>query len=82
MRGGYWNSYLSVSNYATDEAAKNELFRLERTYPDADIVYVTGETSDAIRLAYKNYFDDAVEFLERIAESSLNLGIRPPVLGT
>jgi putative GTP pyrophosphokinase len=25
MRGGYWNSYLSVSNYATDEAAKQDL---------------------------------------------------------
>jgi hypothetical protein len=81
MRGGAWNSYLSVSNYATDEAAKQELFRLERAYPDADVVYVTGETSDAVRLAYKNYFDDAVEFLEKVAESSRALGIRPPVLG-
>jgi len=81
MRGGAWNSYLSVSNYATDETAKQELFRLERAYPEADIVYVTGETSDAVRLAYKNYFDDAVEFLEMVAESSRKLGIRPPVLG-
>jgi hypothetical protein len=70
-----------VSNYATDDAAKKELFRLEAAYPNADVVYVTGETSDAIRLAYKNYFDDAVEFLDKIAESSRNLGIIPPELG-
>jgi hypothetical protein len=82
MRGGYWNSYLSVSNYVTDEAAKQDLFRLEAAYPQADIVYVTGETSDAVRLAYKNYFDDAVEFLEKIVESSSKLGIHPPVLGS
>lgn len=75
MRGGGWNTYLNVSNYATDDAAKKELFRLEAAYPNADVVYVTGETSDAIRLAYKNYFDDAVEFLDKIAESSRNLGI-------
>jgi putative GTP pyrophosphokinase len=81
MRGGAWNAYLSVSNYATDDAAKSELFRLEVAYPDADVVYVTGETSDAIRLAYKNYFDDAVEFLDKVARSSRHLGILPPVLG-
>lgn len=81
MRGGGWNSYLSVSNYGSDEAAKQDLFLLERAYPDADIVYVTGETSDSVRLAYKNYFDDAVEFLEKITEGTRRLGIIPPVLG-
>lgn len=72
---------VTVSNYATDEAAKRELFRLEQAYPNADIVYVTGETTDAVRLAYKNYFDDAVEFLEKVKSATRELGIIPPVLG-
>lgn len=81
MRGTGWHNYLTVSNYATDEAAKRELFRLEQAYPNADIVYVTGETTDAVRLAYKNYFDDAVEFLEKVTSATRELGIIPPVLG-
>lgn len=81
MRGTGWHNYLNVSNYATAEAAKHELFRLELAYPSADIVYVTGETTDAVRLAYKNYFDDAVEFLEKITLATRELGIIPPVLG-
>lgn len=81
MRGSGWNNFLSVSNYATAEIAKRELFRLEQAYPYADIVYVTGETTDAVRLAYKNYFDDAVEFLERLTQATRELGIIPPVLG-
>jgi len=81
MRGTGWQGYLSVSNYATAEVAKRELFRLEQAYPNADIVYVTGETTDAVRLAYKNYFDDAVEFLEKLTLATRELGIIPPVLG-
>jgi putative GTP pyrophosphokinase len=81
MRGRGWNSYLNVSHYATDDSAKTDLFKFERMYPDADIVYVTGETSDSVRLAYKNYFDDAVEFLEKITAGTRRLGIIPPVLG-
>lgn len=81
MRGTGVFTFLNVSNYATAEIAKRELFRLEQLYPNADIVYVTGETTDAVRLAYKNYFDDAVEFLERLTLATRELGIIPPVLG-
>jgi len=81
MRGIDGHNFLNVSNHATSEIAKNELFRRELTYPNADIVYVTGETADAVRLAYKNYFDDAVEFLEKLTQATRRLGIIPPVLG-
>jgi len=80
MRGGYINQYLNVSNYSSEESAKQSLFLLENRYPDADIVYVTGETSDSIRLVYKNYFDDAVEFLDKIIEGISKLGFRPPLV--
>lgn len=80
MRGNGLNPFLTVSNYATEEIAKRELFRLEQAYPSADIVYVTGETTDSVRLAYKNYFDDAVEFLERLTQATRELGIFPPVI--
>jgi hypothetical protein len=81
MRGSGWNNYLNVTSYASAEAAKRELFKLELAYPSSDVVYVTGETTDAVRLAYKNYFDDAVEFLEKLTLATRQLGIIPPVIG-
>ncbi len=80
MRGGHINQYLNISSYKTEELAKENLFILETRYPDADIVYVTGETSDSIRLVYKNYFDDAVEFLDIIVDGIRKLGYFPPLV--
>jgi ppGpp synthetase/RelA/SpoT-type nucleotidyltranferase len=49
---------------ATD--ALRELFRLEKERPGKDIVLVRADTSEDVRIAFKNYFSDAKEFIELI----------------
>jgi ppGpp synthetase/RelA/SpoT-type nucleotidyltranferase len=49
---------------ATD--ALRELFRLEKERPGKDIVLVRADTSEDVRIAFKNYFSDAREFIELI----------------
>jgi putative GTP pyrophosphokinase len=54
--------------YATD--ALNELLKLEYELPELDIVLVRADTSDEVRIAFRNYFSDAKDFL-RLLESGL-----------
>jgi putative GTP pyrophosphokinase len=49
---------------ATD--ALRSLFRLESELPEKDIVLVRADTSDEIRVAFKNYFSDARDFIKLI----------------
>lgn len=49
---------------ATD--ALRELFRLERENPGKDIVLVRADTSEDVRVAFRNYFSDAKEFIQLI----------------
>ena len=49
---------------ATD--ALRELFELEKEFPDRDMVLVRADTSEDVRLAFKNYFSDARDFLRLI----------------
>jgi putative GTP pyrophosphokinase len=42
------------------------LFELERALPDRDIVLVRADTTDEVRLAFKNYFSDARDFIRMI----------------
>lgn len=46
---------------ATD--ALRALFRLETENPDKDVVLVRADTSDEVRIAFRNYFTDATEFI-------------------
>lgn len=62
------DNQLEVRTYRGHEAALNELFILERTYPDKDIVLVSAPHSDDIRYAYKNYFSDAREFAALVTD--------------
>jgi hypothetical protein len=59
---------LEVRTYRGHEAALNELFILERTFPEKDIVLVSAPHSDDIRYAYKNYFSDAREFTALVTD--------------
>ena len=45
------------------------LFQLEETMPHNDIVLVRADSSDEVRLAFRNYFSDAREFI-RLVESA------------
>jgi putative GTP pyrophosphokinase len=40
-----------------------KLFELEKQHPQYDIVQVRADTSDEVRLAFKNYFSDAHDFI-------------------
>lgn len=61
---------LELLGFGTQEEALNKLFELENERPGADVVYVPGSTTDEIRSAYKNYYDDARDFLSWVGEGS------------
>lgn len=67
---------LTVTNFETSEAAIAYLFEKENLSPETDTVYVTGDTVDGIRLGYKNYYDDATEFLTMLEEAAQRLQFR------
>jgi putative GTP pyrophosphokinase len=46
--------------------ALRALFQLEREHPNWDIVLVRAETGDEVRLAFKNYFSDARDFIKLV----------------
>jgi ppGpp synthetase/RelA/SpoT-type nucleotidyltranferase len=59
---------LELKEFRDAPDALRALFELEKEMPDKDIVLVRGDTSDEVRLAFKNYFTDARDFI-RLIES-------------
>ncbi|RZJ60091.1 MAG: (p)ppGpp synthetase [Acidovorax sp.] len=57
---------LEIKSYRDATDALRALFELEKEYPDNDIVLVKADTSDEVRLAFRNYFSDATEFVRLI----------------
>jgi ppGpp synthetase/RelA/SpoT-type nucleotidyltranferase len=55
---------LEVRTYRDATDALKALFKLEKEIPHTDIVLVKADTSDEVRLAFKNYFSDAHDFIE------------------
>ena len=64
---------LEVNTYRTTNEALANLFELEQAVPDADIVLVRADTPEDIRLAFKNYFSDAQDFINLVDEGCLKL---------
>ena len=64
---------LEVRSYRDATEALRNLFNLERQMPDRDIVLVRADTTDDIRLAFKNYFSDARDFIRLIEEGCTKL---------
>lgn len=60
---------LEVRNFRDATDAIRELFELEKAMPDRDIVLVRADTSEEVRLAFRNYFSDAREFV-RLVDSA------------
>lgn len=54
---------LSIISFKEATDAMRELFRLEKESPDLDIVLVKADSNEEIRLAFKNYFSDAKDFI-------------------
>ena len=57
---------LVIKYYDSAPEAIKELFKLEKEMTGSDIVLVRADNNDEIRLAYKNYFSDAHDFLSLI----------------
>ncbi|WP_248799912.1 RelA/SpoT domain-containing protein [Pseudomonas sp. MWU13-2105] len=59
---------LEVRSFKEAPDALRELFRLERDYPSLDVVLVKADTNEEIRMAFKNYFSDAKDFIRLLTE--------------
>jgi hypothetical protein len=63
------NGDLEVFSYRDSTEALDDLFRLENENPDLDIVLVKADTSEEIRMAFKNYFSDAKDFVRLLTRA-------------
>ena len=54
--------------YENAAAALRALFELERKDPAKDIVLVRGDRPSDVRESFKNYFSDAVSFVDLVDE--------------
>jgi ppGpp synthetase/RelA/SpoT-type nucleotidyltranferase len=57
---------LEVRTFRDATQALRELFELERSQPENDIVLVKADTGEEVRLAFRNYFSDARDFIRMI----------------
>ena len=64
---------LEVQTYRDATDALQALFELEKRHPDRDIVLVRADTSDEVRLAFKNYFSDARDFIRMVEDGCAKL---------
>lgn len=64
---------LEVRPYRDATDALQALFELERQMPDRDIVLVRADTSDEVRIAFRNYFSDAGDFIKLVDEGCARL---------
>lgn len=64
---------LEVKTYRDATDALQALFELEKRHPEYDIVLVRADTGDEVRLAFKNYFSDARDFIRFVEEGCAKL---------
>lgn len=64
---------LEVHTYRNAPEALKALFDFESKHPNSDVVLVKAETSDDIRLAFRNYFSDAKDFIKFIRDGCKKL---------
>jgi putative GTP pyrophosphokinase len=64
---------LEVRSFRDATDALRDLFSLEASNPGADIVLVKGDTSHDVRVAFKNYFSDATDFIRLVEEGCQKL---------
>lgn len=57
---------LEIRSFRDATDALRVLFDLERKFPRNDIVLVRADTSEEVRLAFRNYFNDAREFVRLV----------------
>lgn len=64
---------LEIREFRDAPDALRALFELERQMPDRDIVLVRADTSDEVRIAFRNYFSDARDFLRLLDDGCTRL---------
>lgn len=57
---------LEIKTYRDAPEALRALFELEKQLPERDVVLVRADSSEDVRLAFRNYFSDAREFIKFI----------------
>lgn len=57
---------LEIKTYRDSTEALRALFQLEKEFPERDVVLVRADTTDEVRLAFKNYFSDARDFIAKV----------------
>ena len=69
---------LEVRTFRDATEALRALFALEREMPGTDIVLVRADTTEEVRLAFRNYFTDAQDFIRFIDRGCEKLaGVQP-----
>lgn len=63
------NDDLEVHTYREAPDALRALFEFEREYPELDVVLVKADTNEDIRMAFRNYFSDAKDFIKLLNEA-------------
>lgn len=64
---------LEMKSYRDSTDALRELFKIERANPGKDVVLVRADTTEEVRIAFRNYFSDASEFVKLIDEGCQKL---------
>jgi putative GTP pyrophosphokinase len=67
------NDKLEIKTYRDATDALRALFELEKENPGRDVVLVRAGTTDEVRIAFRNYFSDAREFIRMIGEGCQKL---------
>jgi putative GTP pyrophosphokinase len=70
------NGELEIKTYRDSTEALRSLFELEKQFPNHDIVLVRANTNKDVRLAFRNYFSDARDFI-KLFEKGSEMLIRP-----
>lgn len=68
---------LEVRNYRGAPEALRALFLLEKENQDKDVVLVRADTSDSVRVAFRNYFSDAKDFIQLVEDGAVMLRDSP-----
>lgn len=68
---------LEIRTFRDATEALRTLFDLEKETSSSDIVLVRADTSDEVRLAFKNYFSDARDFIRLVEKGCEKLSGKP-----
>lgn len=64
---------LEIKSYRDATEALRTLFILEKEMPGNDIVLVRADTTEDVRLAFRNYFSDAYDFIQFVEDGCRKL---------